>query len=114
MISFDFQIVVSFCIPPIPRPILLLMSSVQVDLSVMPPLGNEGLDLFQFCLINEDGHRLGFFGDHLDICFPLIDCQTKLPTYSMNICNECLMVLNRVSNQDDIVSTPEVVDSHAL
>ena len=90
------------------------MSSVQVDLSVMTPLGNEGLDLFQFCLINEDGHRLGFFGDHLDICFPLIDFHTKLSAYSMNICNECLKVLNRVSHQDDIVSKPEIVDSHTL
>ena len=37
VISFDFQIEVSFCIPPIARPILLLILSVQVEFSEMTP-----------------------------------------------------------------------------
>ena len=39
VISFDYQIEVSLCIPPIARLILLLMSSVQVEFSAMTPLG---------------------------------------------------------------------------
>ena len=29
---------------------------------------------------------------HLDLCFPFIDCQTKLPAYGMAFCNECLTI----------------------